>query len=101
VAVGHGDTATVKALLNSGADPNLNFGVLEISPLDSASQDGRLEIVQLLLAHNARPRGLDVQWAAENKHYDVAVAILHYVGQKYGSSEARSWQQHQCPKCKL
>jgi len=101
LAVQRGDTRTVQALLEGGADPNRDFGALEITPLDSASQDGRLEIVQLLLSRDAKPRGLDVQWAAEKGHCDVAVAILRNVGNKHGWAQARSWQRHDCPKFTL
>ena len=100
MAVQSGDANTVEALLKGGADPNAEFGVA-ISALDSAAQDGRLEIVNVLLSHDAKPRGLDVEWAAEKGHSDVAVAILRYIGGKYGRSEARSWQKSYCPACKL
>ena len=53
-AAARGDLATMKTLLDAGADPNTG-GRFTISPLALAARAGRLDAVELLLARGADP----------------------------------------------
>ncbi len=53
-AASAGDTGTMTALLDQGADPNAP-GAHGITPLATAARTGRLEAIELLLAHGADP----------------------------------------------
>src|SRR5688500_5399892 len=70
VAVGRGDVAEVRALLQRGAEPNARNG-LELTPLHIAAATGRNEIIQALIASGAAvdaatPYGSPLTFAAFN-----------------------------------
>jgi serine/threonine-protein phosphatase 6 regulatory ankyrin repeat subunit B len=71
-----GDSALVRASLERGADPNLNFQE-GIPVLQAAVTDGRAEIVQLLLGKGARPNTTSsfdttpLYWAAKKRRLDI------------------------------
>jgi hypothetical protein len=76
-----GSTATAKALLDAGADPNFR-GHQGNSPLHYATERGNLKTVRLLLAHRARVDLVD-DWgntplarAAVYGHLDIGRALL-------------------------
>jgi len=76
-----GTTATVKALLDAGADPNFS-GHQGNSPLHHATERGDLDAVRLLLAHGARVDPVD-DWgntplarAAVYGHVEIGRALL-------------------------
>ena len=50
------DTATARLLIEAGADPNANIkDKVEDTPLDAAAYDGRLDVMNELLAAGAKP----------------------------------------------
>lgn len=76
-----GDPLMVKATLDRGADPNLDFQK-GISVLQTAVIDGKAEIVQLLLAAGAHPntRSLfdttPLYWAATKRRLDILDMLI-------------------------
>lgn len=82
VAVANGQLEAAQALLASGADPNRRGSVLTDTPLCSAAHKNKFELVACLLAAGADPNleSDDITplgYAAEEKHVDVVVALLH------------------------
>jgi len=76
-----GDAAAVKAGLERGADPNLDFQ--QGKPiLQAAVIDGQAEIVQLLLAAGAHPNKKSsfdttpLYWAAEKRRLDILDMLI-------------------------
>jgi ankyrin repeat protein len=81
-AVRKGDSASVTALLDKGADVNAKFRY-GMTALFKASERGHLEVVKILLAHGADVKVKDtfygataMTWALQNDHIDVVNALL-------------------------
>ena len=92
----------LQVLLQGGANPNLLPDTVDsCHPLGAAVREGSLDMVNVLLGYNAKPFPIDVLNAANSGHEDIAIAILRYVGTKYGMTEARSWRNSYCAGCKF
>src|SRR5215813_8222735 len=81
-AVRKGDTATVKALLDKGADVNAKFRY-GTTALFKAAERGNVDVVNLLLERGADVKVKDtfycataMTWALENAHIEVVGALL-------------------------
>jgi ankyrin repeat protein len=81
-AVRKGDSASVTALLDKGADVNAKFRY-GTTALFKAAERGHLEIVKILLARGADVSVKDtfygataMSWALQNNHVDVVNALL-------------------------
>jgi len=81
-AVRKGDSATVTALLDKGADVNAKFRY-GTTALFKAAERGHVEVVKILLARGADVTVKDtfygqtaMSWAIQNDHADVVNAIL-------------------------
>ena len=81
-AVRQGDAATVKALLDKGADVNARFRY-GTTALFKAAEKGNTEIVKLLLDHGADASVKDtfyqanaMSWALDHSHVEVVRLIL-------------------------
>jgi hypothetical protein len=81
-AVRKGDSASVTALLDKGAEVNAKFRY-GMTALFKASERGNLEVVKILLAHGADVKVKDtfygataMTWALQNDHNDVVSALL-------------------------
>lgn len=56
IAIGHGDLATVRSIIESGVDPNTHYDVyFGVTPLMEAVMTGQVEIAQYLLEQGADP----------------------------------------------
>jgi ankyrin repeat protein len=81
VAALFGDLASVKALMEFGANPNYPKNSL-LAPIIAAAQEGQINIVKFLLERGAdpsvgNPYGYSaLHFAALRKHYDVVKCIL-------------------------
>jgi ankyrin repeat protein len=85
-AVHKGDRATVKQLIDAGADPNA-FGLHGHAALHIAAVYGKIQMIRLLLAHGAR---LDLKdrehdatpydWAVYHKHERAAAYLKQAAG---------------------
>ncbi|KAG8529472.1 uncharacterized protein KY384_006109 [Bacidia gigantensis] len=92
-ASSYGLTAVVKFLLKLGADTEVHAGRGGATPINIAAYRGRLDVVKLLLEHNADPRKRDklcdldaVQWANYQGCRDVAD---YFRQQGYGFKEVK------------
>jgi len=81
-AVRKGDTTSVTALLDKGADVNAKFRY-GATALFKAAERGHLEVVKILLARGADVKVKDtfygataMTWALQNNHADVVNALL-------------------------
>lgn len=66
------DLATLKALLTSGADPNLLDGAARLHALDFAASHGRPDVAELLIAFGADMNAKDNLDGETPLHYAIA-----------------------------
>ncbi|GAA0951607.1 hypothetical protein GCM10009560_72540 [Nonomuraea longicatena] len=82
LAAVHGDTATVRILLQAGADPDRESGQDRSLPLCAAACWGHTDTVGALLDGGAGPDRVEdvawtaLQWAAAGGHLGAATALL-------------------------
>ena len=76
-AAAKGDLKTVNALLDKGANPNLQNSVQRLTPMMFASFHGHIDVVNALFAKSADPRIQDalgaraVDWAILGRHPEI------------------------------
>lgn len=95
LAADNGSSAMVDALLEHGANPNLNLLSGETLVM-TAAHSGNAALVRSLLAAGASPQGAvtrdqtALMWAAGQGHADVVAALLDYGGEVDARTLVRS-----------
>jgi ankyrin repeat protein len=82
-AAGRGEVSKVIALIDRNADVNAAAGTFRSTPLIHACEEGRLEVVSLLLAANANYKLVDhrkwtpLHWASLYNHLEIVQILLN------------------------
>ena len=77
-----GDCQAAMTLLASGANVNIRQGTYEGTPLQYAAARGHVEVVRLLVQHDAKVDAVDtfgrtpLMWAASHGQHEVVCALL-------------------------
>ncbi|CAM9251279.1 unnamed protein product [Ectocarpus sp. 13 AM-2016] len=88
VAAQKGAHGIVGPLLMAGADPGIRFGEHELSPLDSAVSDGRMDVLRALILH-----GVDVNAGNSTGYTALHTAEDNNQGAAAADVEARDVRQ--------
>ncbi len=91
-----GDEKEAKRLLKAGADVNVKHAEFRGAPLQYAASAGKVELVKLLMSHDATVDSVDsngrtpLMWAAQRGKADV-VKVLLDAGANIGAANDGGW----------